>query len=382
MKTLKTVSTLLVLTLALSVSTSLAQSKSAGTQQQLTAYSYEFDTLITPTNEWINVYCDGPELDGMPLMTGDTIKAYDPDGVLCGIDTVRTDGKYGFLPIYRDDVYSSEDEGAEPGDTIRFMINGTMVTTGAAIVWTENGDSYELCAFSSEATEVYVDIKPGSCPNPFNTTGNMEKGKSVLPVAILGTDGFEVSDVDPTTVTLAGVAPERFSYEDVATPFDRGEGSCDCTSEHGDGYTDMTLKFLRYDILKALGNVSDREYVTLTLKGELYDGTSITGSDCVWILGDYNVTDGETADSSILKTGNHPNPFNPSTIIQFTMPISGRYTLEVFDIQGRQVATYTGVEGIGEVSVEFDASELASGLYLYRVSVDQWQETKKMLLLK
>lgn len=68
---------------------------------------------------------------------------------------------------------------------------------------------------------VVVDIKPGSCPNPINV-----KSKAVLPVAILGTEFLDVIDVDVAAVSLKGVAPLRFDYEDVATPFD-GE-LCDC----------------------------------------------------------------------------------------------------------------------------------------------------------
>jgi hypothetical protein len=68
--------------------------------------------------------------------------------------------------------------------------------------------------------EVFVDIKPGSCPNPFNV-----KSKGVLPVAILGAEDFDVTMIDPSEILLSrdgieeGVPPLRWSYEDVATPF-------------------------------------------------------------------------------------------------------------------------------------------------------------------
>ncbi|MFH1891147.1 MAG: T9SS type A sorting domain-containing protein [Candidatus Zixiibacteriota bacterium] len=101
-----------------------------------------------PTNEWINVYCRCPKLNGVLLSEGDVIKAYDPDGVLCGQDVVRADGSFGFMPIYRDDfVTPNLDEGAEPGDQISFTINDVEVFTDPVIYWTSNGDSYELCRF-------------------------------------------------------------------------------------------------------------------------------------------------------------------------------------------------------------------------------------------
>jgi hypothetical protein len=101
-----------------------------------------------PTNEWINVYCAVPMLNDVPLAPGDVIKAYDPDGVLCGIDVVRADGTFGFMPIYRDDVWSPAlDEGAEPGDLISFMINDAEVFTNPEVYWTANGASFEVCDF-------------------------------------------------------------------------------------------------------------------------------------------------------------------------------------------------------------------------------------------
>jgi len=73
---------------------------------------------------------------------------------------------------------------------------------------------------------VAVDIKPGSCPNPLNP-----KSGGVLPVAVLGSEDFDVTTIDPCTIALnyegkSGPAPIRSAYEDVATPF---EGDlCDC----------------------------------------------------------------------------------------------------------------------------------------------------------
>jgi hypothetical protein len=105
---------------------------------------------ITPTNEWINVYCEAPTLNGFPLIPNDVIVAYDPDGVACGIDTVRQDGSFGYMPIYRDDIYTEVDEGADPGDTLSFRINDEQVFPESPVIWTTNGDAFELCVFTVE----------------------------------------------------------------------------------------------------------------------------------------------------------------------------------------------------------------------------------------
>ncbi len=113
---------------------------------------------ITPTYEWINIYCDKPHLNGVSLAPGDVITAYDPDGVLCGMDVVRADGSFGFMPIYRDDIYSAADEGADPCDIITLMINGEEVYPDPLVIWTSNGDEFQVCEFS---TCVYIHLHKG-----------------------------------------------------------------------------------------------------------------------------------------------------------------------------------------------------------------------------
>ncbi|HOD65685.1 MAG TPA: VWA domain-containing protein [candidate division Zixibacteria bacterium] len=102
-----------------------------------------------PTNEWINVYCGYPLLNGVPLSPGDVIRAYDPDGVLCGMDVVRPDGSFGFMPIYREEPYNPGDQGAEPSDLITFFINGVEAQADPEVYWTANGDGFEVCAFTT-----------------------------------------------------------------------------------------------------------------------------------------------------------------------------------------------------------------------------------------
>ena len=80
---------------------------------------------------------------------------------------------------------------------------------------------------------------------------------------------------------------------------------------------------------------------------------------------------------------NYPNPFNPTTIINFQLPQTGHVTLKVYDILGKEVATLVNeLKNQGRYSVNFDASGLASGVYIYRIKVNDYISTKKMLLVK
>ncbi len=81
---------------------------------------------------------------------------------------------------------------------------------------------------------------------------------------------------------------------------------------------------------------------------------------------------------------NYPNPFNPSTIIQFTVPSNGRAELKIFDVLGQEVATlFAGDATAGTIhQVQFNASNLSSGIYFSRLEFGGKMQVKKMLLLK
>jgi aminopeptidase N len=80
---------------------------------------------------------------------------------------------------------------------------------------------------------------------------------------------------------------------------------------------------------------------------------------------------------------NYPNPFNPSTTIEFNIPQNGFITLKVFNVLGREVATLVnGQVEAGKHKVEFDASNLNSGVYFYKVESGSFADTKKMILIK
>jgi outer membrane protein assembly factor BamB len=80
---------------------------------------------------------------------------------------------------------------------------------------------------------------------------------------------------------------------------------------------------------------------------------------------------------------NYPNPFNPSTTIKFNLPKTSTVTLKIFNILGEAVALLVSENlSAGSYSYEWDASNLPSGLYLYRLEAQGFVETKKMILMK
>jgi hypothetical protein len=131
---------------------------------------------------------------------------------------------------------------------------------------------FYVAAIEGEALGVGVafDLRPGSCENPLNI-----KSKGVLPAAILGTPTLNVSTIDPASIRLAGVAPIRWSIEDVGRP-----GDCDAGP---DGIPDLVLKFDTQKVVRALqasmGTLRDRQRIIVPLEGRLKNGMLFVGED-------------------------------------------------------------------------------------------------------
>jgi hypothetical protein len=80
---------------------------------------------------------------------------------------------------------------------------------------------------------------------------------------------------------------------------------------------------------------------------------------------------------------NYPNPFNPKTVINFSIPVSGNVDLKVYNVLGKEVKVLTDrFYNTGRHQVEFDGSELSSGVYLYTISSGDYYKSRKMILIK
>ncbi|MBK7632779.1 MAG: T9SS type A sorting domain-containing protein [Ignavibacteriales bacterium] len=80
---------------------------------------------------------------------------------------------------------------------------------------------------------------------------------------------------------------------------------------------------------------------------------------------------------------NYPNPFNPTTKIQFSIPKSNKVVIKVFDILGTEIETVVNKEKpVGTYELNWNASNLPSGVYFYQLRAGNFVQTRKMILLK
>ncbi len=285
-------------------------------QDDVDGDTYDGGSWWIPTARfWVNIFKTGKLLYEM-AMVGDSVETQRVRDAIDYIERHWTDpGHYKFATGWRGDNQTmfAMMEGFESLGIDRIDLDDDGVPehdwfdeVSTNLVDTQNGDgswpngpwddygppilstawallTLQKAVPRSEALdpEVFVDIKPGSCSNPLNV-----KSRGVLPVAVLGTKDFDVTTIDPASIQLEGLAPIRWSYEDVATPFE-GEPEA-CQDLDGDGYMDLTLKFKTQQLVGplSLGEFKG-ETITMRLTGKLTaedGGTVISGEDWVRVL--------------------------------------------------------------------------------------------------
>lgn len=232
----------------------------------------------------------------------------------------------------------------------------------------------------------FVDVKPGSCPNSFNV-GN----KGNLPVAILGSAGFDVSNIDPSTVMLNGVSPTGgILISDVSMPYTSFQTGCmDCNYGGPDMMYDLVLHFKSQDVTATLGTVATNDCIPVLIEGYFYDGTPFEGTDILRIINNSSPKDApDVASFELQLEQNSPNPVTDGTVFNFTLPDEGYVQLAVYNMLGQRVATIVqGSQSAGSHSVNWNAisdigMRLTPGVYMYRLALGTQTLTRKLIISK
>lgn len=216
-----------------------------------------------------------------------------------------------------------------------------------------------------------LDIKPGSCPNPLNPKSN-----GVLPVALLGSETFNIADVDISSLTLEGVDPLRYALGDVSGPPSMPMNECDCSGAMPDGSDDLVLKFDTQAIVMALGPLTGGDFIELTLTGVTNDGAPFSATDCMRVTRVGPMKNPRME----LSRARQVSPGGPAEIV-YAVPEPMQIELTVVDVTGRRVASLVRAHvGSGEHRVMWDVGTLSSGVYFLRLAGAQEQDVSRIVI--
>lgn len=311
------------------------------------------------------------------------------------IDCERTTGKL-YIKWY--------DDRENPG-SYTTGVWGTYSTTGGTSFATSqrisNASWLYPCPGCSPNTNCYRGDYDGIAANPVTSFAVWYDPRNCSFQSMGGYFPDYAMKVNPTSLSVTNQNDSAFSFMSVPSVklYDKSVTFTASVSPTPSGGT-LTLSFLNksnnnlLDSLtsfpdslrlrvKATGGVTSGSY-TISVLGTGPNGTPIhkrTISLTVTPVG-LNSNENEIPKEFYLYQ-NFPNPFNPSTQIRFDLAKSGLVTLDVYDITGRKVTELVNENlNAGKHSVDFNASNLSSGIYFYRIVTPEFTSIKKMMLVK
>jgi hypothetical protein len=318
-----------------------------------------------PNPKVCSFYDSASTFNGQLVPVGSIVKAYDPNGVLIGVDTfgfgpTAAAGYYGFMPCYGDDPNTAGfDEGANSGDSVHFTINGRPATVVLGDnTWADQSQKNVRLSASSTIALSFV-------RTPNDTLATIDRVVRFTAVVRNDGDGTDFYAVQATNGNTDFVTETEASYVYAAAG--------DSAVLYFDIHTPLFVS-IADDTVDA---ISFKVYsMTDTTK-------SVTGTVNLWM----SITDvgggHGTLPAGFAVNQNYPNPFNPTTTIGFALPRSSQVALEVYDILGRSVDHRDmGSMSSGDHQIDYDASSLSSGVYFYRIVTSYGAISRKMVLLK
>ncbi|MEX2605488.1 MAG: endonuclease [Gracilimonas sp.] len=250
----------------------------------------------------------------------------------------------------------------------------------------DTGEFVELAvnAQSADLTDITLTLYNGSNGTSYNTfsgtdfvQGETENGISFYYVD-LPSNGLQNGSPDGMSLDLGGELIQFISYEGTFAAVDGPAQDIESTDIGAEQIGTAPIG----SSLQLAGSGSEYNDFTWEYLEENTKGALNSGQDVEQPIS--NEDEPEIAHSFKLHQ-NYPNPFNPSTVISYQLSESSEVRLEIFDMMGRKVADLLNNErkSAGAHQVTFDAGNLSSGVYIYRISNGNGQQlTRKMLLMK
>lgn len=238
--------------------------------------------------------------------------------------------------------------------------------------WTTNAAWNITTAQFNSSPSSFTDSPTGNYGNNINTNMTLATAVNVSATPVVYLSFWH---------RYATEAGYDFCYVEVSS--DNGANWQQVTSYNGNMTTWTQQTF---DITSYAGGSTQ-----LKIRFRLTSDAGLTGDG--WYIDDVKLTNycgslvGVTGNNNIPLVysleQNYPNPFNPATVIKYQIPKASNVKISIFDILGKEVASLiNGRVEAGYHQVEFDGSNFASGLYLYKIVAEGFTDVKKMILVK
>jgi outer membrane protein assembly factor BamB len=326
----------------------------------------------------------GPDNSAFVFHTYVDLWAFNEDGSVRWTAQSIAAGNFPIIP-----TVASDNEALVFGTVYSFGRNGSVFAldpSNGQVLWnipvtSPSSGAGGPAAFSADGNVVYVPISSvsSSIPSKLIAIQVHDASTGAAPV---------VSDIPDQSIALGGrFAPIRLDKY-VADP-DHGDNEISWT------FSGNTSLVVRYDPARRVMNVRPRRNwtgtETITFTATDPDGLSDSDQASFTVTASASISNGNaidlessglTPDAPVLL-GNHPNPFNPTTTIRFGLSSDEHVSLVIYDLLGRTVATVVdGWMEAGYHGVTYDARDLATGVYIYRLTAGDFSETRRLVLMK
>lgn len=292
--------------------------------------------------------------------------------------------------------------GAADGDAVYYWDNishpatdnyqGTVIGNDLPVTFDLAGKDYLLADFGGTASELTAD--PMNAANKVAKTTKTNSAELWAGTTVFGSAGFDAKiplAANSTKMNVRVYSPHsgiqvRLKVEDPAD----GNKSVETEATVTKANEWQTLEF---DFSKHASGTAAIDYTYTYRKASIFFNFGVTGAvagERVYYWDDLKFgaassvpVEQEQLPLAIALDQNYPNPFNPSTTIRYQVEKAGMVKLTVFDLLGRVVSVpVSAPQMAGSYSVQFDATGLTSGTYIYRLEMDGQQVERRMTLLR
>ena len=196
----------------------------------------------TISNEWVDFYGTTFTILGAPAEVGDEVGVFDPDGVLCGAFVVHTEGVYGFLHIYGDDLTTpAVDEGAIAGDALTFVAwdagDGVELSCVTAVItgldppqWTADGDIWSV---NLSTVSVPEDVTDSIAESRSEMHVDRVTGIATMTITITNISAADL--LSPMTAVIDNISSAEVTVANADGVTPDGKPSFDLNDELGNG---------------------------------------------------------------------------------------------------------------------------------------------------